>query len=204
MSTTEYRNSSGSSEPKSVFRTLIFYETSRFQKDLSTGKYLSEGMGERSFVASLADAADEICAIAECRLLQPDALPGEIEAYGKPVIQIDCVYEEPESVADGAAEALVTALPDVVQALYGVECHTFIFQPVPEAHTDLAGTPDYEIEKFVCRLGRIGKYRIVPGELLMIEGVNEKISALGELLDGYDGTYKPEEAFKGVCSREMI
>lgn len=127
MSTTEYRNSSGSSEPESVFRTLIFYETSRFQKDLSTGKYLSEGMEERSFVASLADATDEICAIAECRLLQPDALPGDLEAYGKSVIQIDCVYENPEHEKNGAAEALISALPGVVKDLYGVECHTIIF-----------------------------------------------------------------------------
>lgn len=68
----------------------------------------------------------------------------------------------------------------------------------------MAGTPDYEIEKFVCRLGRIGKYRIVPGELLMIEGVNEKISALGERLADHDAAHRPEEAFKGVCGREMI
>ena len=204
MSTTEYRNSSGSSEPGSVFRTLIFYETSRFQKDLSTGKYLSEGMEERSFVASLADAADEVVVIAECRLLQPDALPGEIEAYGKPVIQIDCVYEEPEHEKDGAAEVLISALPDVVKELYSTDCHVIIFPPVPEAHTDLAGTPDYEIERFVSRLGKIGRYRIIPSEFMMIEGVKEKISALGELLDEYDGTYKPEEAIKGTCGREMI
>ena len=171
MSTTEYRNSSGSSEPESVFRTLIFYETSRFQKDLQTGKYLSDGLEERSFVASLADAADEVVVIAECRLLQPDALPGELEAYGKPVIQIDCVYEDPEHEKAGAAEVLISALPGVVKDLYGTDCHVIIFPPVPEAHTDMAGTPDYEIERFVSRLGRIGKYRIVPSELLMIENV---------------------------------
>lgn len=171
MSTTAYCNHAESDTAGAVFRTLIFYETSRFQKDLSTGKYLSEGMEERAFVASLADAADEICAIAECRLLQPDALPGDLEAYGKPVIQIDCVYEEPEHEKDGAAEALISALPGVVQDLYGETCHVIIFPPVPEAHTDMAGTPDYEIERFVSRLGRIGKYRIVPGELLMIEEI---------------------------------
>ena len=60
-------------------------------------------------MASLADAADEVIVIAECRLLQPDALPGEIEAYGKPVIQIGCVYEDPEHEKDGAAEVLISA-----------------------------------------------------------------------------------------------
>lgn len=82
-----------------------------------TGKYLSDGPEEHSFVASL---ADEVVVIAQCRLLQPDALPGGIEAYGKPVIQIDCVYEEPDYADAGAAEALISALPDVVQDLYGV------------------------------------------------------------------------------------
>ena len=204
MHTTEYCNYSGPLVPDSPFCSLTFYETARFRKDLRTGCFLSAGPEERSFVASLADDLDETVAIAECRLLQPCALPGEIEAYGKPVIQIDCVYEEPESVADGAAEALISALPGVVQDLYGETCHVIIFPPVPEAHTDMAGTPDYEIEKFVCRLGRIGKYRIVPGELLMIEGVNEKISALGERLADHDAAHRPEEAFKGVCGREMI
>lgn len=204
MFTTEYRNQTEPGVAGDVFRTLIFYETSRFQKDLQTGKYLSTGTEERTFVASLANEADEVVVIAQCRLLQPNALPGEIEAYGKPVIQIDCVYEEPESVADGAAEALIIALPDVVQDLYGEACHVIIFPPVPEAHTDMSGAPDYEIEKFVCRLGKIGKYRIVPSEFMMIEGVKEKISAIDELLDGYDDAYKPEEAFKGTCGREMI
>lgn len=154
MSTIEYRNQTEPGVAGDVFRTLIFYETSRFQKDLRTGAFLTTGTDERSFVASIADGADDAVAIAECRFLQPDAMPGEIEAYGKPVIQIDCVYEEPESVADGAAEALITALPDVVKDLYGTDCHVIIFPPVPEAHTDMSGAPDYEIEKFVCRLGK--------------------------------------------------
>ena len=204
MFTIKYCRNTESERTDVVFSTLIFYETSRFQKDLQTGKYLSDSLEERSFVASLADAADEVIVIAECRVLQPDALPGEIEAYGQSVIQIDCVYEEPEYADAGAAEVLITALPDVVKELYSTDCHVIIFPPVPEAHTDLAGTPDYEIERFVSRLGKIGRYRIIPSELLMIEGVKEKISAIDELFDGYDGAYKPEETIKGTCGREMI
>ena len=60
MSTTEYRNQTEPGVAGDVFRSLIFYETSRFQKELSTGKYFFEGMEERAFVVSLADAADEL------------------------------------------------------------------------------------------------------------------------------------------------
>ena len=151
MSTTEYRNQTEPGGAGDVFRTLIFYETSRFQKDFQTGKYLSTGTEERSFVASLADAADEVVVIAQCRLLQPEALPGEIEAYGKPVIQIDCVYEEPESVADGAAEVLISALPGVVKDLYGLECRTLIFQTYYERTLDWE--PECDVDEKSFKIG---------------------------------------------------
>lgn len=48
-----------------------------------------------------------------------------------------------------------------------------IFRPVPETHTDMAGLPDFEIERFGCRISRLGKYKIVPGGYMMIEEVQE-------------------------------
>lgn len=208
MSTTAYCNHAESDTAGTVFDTLTFYETNRFQKDLRTGAFLSAGPEDRAFVAFISDASGATRANAECRILQPDGLPGALEAYGKPVIQIDCVYEDPEHEKNGAAEVLITALPGVVMDLYDIECRTLIFQPVPEVHNDMAGEPDYQIERFICRLGKLGKYKILTGgEFIMIENVvdaGEKNPALNELFAGYGGTYEREEVIRGVCGREMI